>query len=139
MGDSWRDEFLGLAALLRWVEGAGDWPRITSEHRAYFYTLRAAAGPDRDLVNMLLSELAPMDVRQMFIVHKELFYSHYAAWSDRKRKYVADFLEREYKVDAQGAREALFGPEPSMDVRAQSPKPTRDLVGPWGAVVGGRT
>ncbi|OHC57714.1 MAG: hypothetical protein A3D16_15560 [Rhodobacterales bacterium RIFCSPHIGHO2_02_FULL_62_130] len=139
LGDSLPDEFLGLAALLRWVEGAGDWPRITSEHRAYFYTLRAAAGPDRDLVNMLLSELAPMDVRQMFIVHKELFYSHYAAWSDRKRKYVADFLEREYKVDAQGAREALFGPEPSMDVRAQSPKPTRDLVGPWGAVVGGRT
>jgi hypothetical protein len=138
LGDSLPDEFLGLASLLRWVEGAGDWPRITSEHRSYFYTLRAASGPERDLVNMLLSELAPMDVRQMFIVHKELFYSHYATWSDRKRKYVADFLEREYKVDAQGAREALFGPEPSMDTRAQSPKPTRDLVGPWGAVVGGR-
>lgn len=138
LGDSLPDEFLGLAALLRWVEGAGDWPRITSEHAAYFYTLRAAAGPERDLVNMLLSELAPMDVRQMFIVHKELFYAHYAKWSERKRQYVADFLEREYKVDAQGAREALFGPEPSMDARAQAPKPTRDLVGPWGAVAAGR-
>ena len=138
LGDSLPDEFLGLAALLRWVEGAGDWPRITSEHAAYFYTIRAAAGPERDLVNTLLSELAPMDVRQMFIVHKELFYAHYAKWSDRKRQYVADFLEREYKVDAQGAREALFGPEPSMDNRAQAPKPTRDLVGPWGAVAGGR-
>lgn len=138
LGDSLPDEFLGLAALLRWVEGAGDWPRITSEQASYFYTLRAAAGPERDLVNMLLSELAPMDVRQMFIVHKELFYAHYAKWSDRKRQYVADFLEREYKVDAQGAREALFGPEPSMDSRAQAPKPTRDLVGPWGAVAGGR-
>lgn len=138
LGDSLPDEFLGLAALLRWVEGAGDWPRITSEHAAYFYTIRAAAGPERDLVNMLLSELAPMDVRQMFIVHKELFYAHYAKWSERKRQYVADFLEREYKVDATGAREALFGPEPSMDSRAQAPKPTRDLVGPWGAVAGGR-
>jgi hypothetical protein len=138
LGDSLPDEFLGLAALLRWVEGAGDWPRITSEHAAYFYTIRAAAGPERDLVNMLLSELAPMDVRQMFIVHKELFYAHYTTWSERKRQYVADFLEREYKVDAQGAREALFGPEPSMDARAQAPKPTRDLVGPWGAVAGGR-
>lgn len=142
LGDSLPDEFLGLAALLRWVEGAGDWPRITSEHRAYFYTLRAAPGPQRDLVNMLLAELAPMDVRQMFILHKELFYASYAKWSERKRRYVADFLEREYKVDAQGAREALFGPEPSMDNRARpEPKPARDLgtvVGPWGAVSGGR-
>jgi len=138
LGDSLPEEFLGLAALLRWVEGAGPWPRITSEHAAYFYTLRGAPGPDRDLVNMLLSELSPMDVRQMFIVHKELFYAHYARWSDAKRQFVADFLEREYKVDAQGAREALFGPEPSMDARERPhPKPARDLaavVGPWGAV-----
>ena len=138
LGDSLPEEFLGLAALLRWVEGAGPWPRITSEHAAYFYTLRGAPGPDRDLVNMLLSELSPMDVRQMFIVHKELFYAHYARWSEAKRQFVADFLEREYKVDAQGAREALFGPEPSMDARERPhPKPARDLaamVGPWGAV-----
>ncbi len=143
LGESLPDEFLGLAALLRWVEGGGDWPKITSEHPAYFYTLRAKAGQDRDLVNMLLAELSPMDVRQMFITHKELFYASYARWSERKKQYVADFLEREYKVDAQGAREALFGPEPSMDLRQRSaPAPARDLgardlaaqVGPWGAV-----
>lgn len=137
LGDGLPAEFKGLAELLRWVEAAGPWPRITSEHPAYFYTLRAAAGPLRDLVNMLLSELAPMDVRQMFIVHKELFYAQYATWSEKKRAYVADFLEREYKVDAQGAREALFGAEPSMDVRHLVPHPSRDLgsvVGPWGAV-----
>lgn len=142
LGENLPDEFLGLAALLRWIEGAGDWPRITSEHAAYFYTLRAAAGPQRDLVNMLLSELSPMDVRQMFILHKELFYDAYKNWSERKRKYVVDFLEREYKVDAQGAREALFGPEPSMDARAR-PEPRHGrtpepIVGPWGAVVGAR-
>ena len=137
LGDSLPDEFLGMAALLRWIEGSGDWPRITSEHKAYFYTLRAASGPLRDLVNMLLAELSPMDVRQMFIVHKELFYAHYALWSDRKRQYVADFLEREYKVDAQGAREALFGAEPSMDLRHRAtPKPALDVVGPWGSVTG---
>lgn len=142
LGESLPEEFLGLSALLRWVEGAGSWPRITSEHPAYFYTLRAAAGPNRDLVNMLLAELSPKDVRQMFITHKELFYLSYAKWSDRKRQYVADFLEREYKVDAQGAREALFGAEPSMDPRQRpSAKPSRDmtdLVGPWGAVQQGR-
>jgi hypothetical protein len=138
LGDSLPSEFLGLAALLRWVEGAGPWPRISSEHACYFYTLRGAPGKDRDLVNMLLAELAPMDVRQMFITHKELFYSQYATWSDRKRQWVADFLEREYKLDKQGAREALFGAEPSMDTRDRPPpKPARDLgpvVGPWGAV-----
>lgn len=142
LGNALPDEFKGLAALLAWVEKTGDWPRITSEHPAYFYTLRAAAGPNRDLVNMLLSELSPMDVRQMYIMHKELFYASYATWSDRKRQYVADFLEREYKVDAQGARRALFGPEPAMDQRGrEEPKPARDMVqvvGPWGAVREGR-
>ncbi len=142
LGSALPDEFVGLAAVLRWVEGAGDWPRITSEHPSYFYTLRARAGKDCDLVNMLLSELSPLDVRQMFIVHKELFYAHYATWSERKQTYVADFLAREYQVDKEGAREALFGPEPGMDEAhrpqmASGPKPSRDLggnVGPWGAV-----
>ena len=87
---------------------------------------------------MLLAELSPLDVRQMYIVHKELFYAQYATWSDRKRGYVADFLEREYKVDKDGAREALFGPEPGMDEAARpAPAPARDLgalVGPWGSL-----
>ena len=142
LGDSLPMEFQGLAALLRWVEAGGPWPRIDSENPAYFYTLRARGHKDRDLVNMLLSELAPMDVRQMYITHKELFYASYARWSDRKRQYVADFLEREYVVDKQGARAALFGPEPGMDDRHRpEPKPARDLgplVGPWGAIERGR-
>jgi hypothetical protein len=138
LGKALPEEFLGLARLLAWVEGGGDWPRITSEHAAYFYTLRARPHADRDLVNMLLSQLAPLDVRQMFITHKELFYANYARWSDRKRGYVADFLEREYQVDKVGARSALFGPEPGMDeAERPEPKPSptmADLVGPWGAV-----
>ncbi len=142
LGDQLPDEFLGLAALLRWVEGAGDWPRISSEHPSYFYTLRAKAGPHRDLVNMLLAQLAPLDVRQMFIVHKELFYGAYASWSDRKRQYVADFLVREYQVDKQGARAALFGPELGMyEAHRPDPKPARSLAaeaGPWGAARGNR-
>ena len=77
----------------------------------------------------------------MFIVHKELFYRSYAGWSERKRSYVADFLEREYKVDEQGVRASLFGAEPGMDAKGRaSPEPARDLgvVGPWGAVDRGR-
>ncbi|HSF65497.1 MAG TPA: DUF6638 family protein [Paracoccaceae bacterium] len=132
------EEFKALAGLLRWVEGGGDWPRITSEHPAYFYTLRSRPHADRDLVNMLLAELSPLDVRQMYITHKELFYASYARWSERKRAYVADFLAREYVVDRQGQRAALFGPEPAMDAAERpEPKPAptlTDLVGPWGAV-----
>ncbi len=142
LGAALPEAFKGLAAVLAWVEGAADWPRLTSEHPAYFYTLRARPGRDRDLVNMLLAELAPLDVRQMFITHKELFYANYRGWSDRKRQYVADFLEREYLVDKQGARRALFGAEPGMDEMQrpemrEGPKPAPDLiqaVGPWGAV-----
>jgi hypothetical protein len=95
---------------------------------------------------MLLAELAPLDVRQLFITHKELFYALYATWSDRKRSYVADFLAREYQVDKAGARAALFGPEPGMEDSQRpdprpAPQPARslvDLVGPWGAVRKGR-
>ena len=131
-------EFHGLAALLRWVTSGGPWPKITSEHPAYFYTLRARAHPDRDLVNRLLAELTTKDIRQLFICHKELFYRIYASWSDEKREYVADFLAREYQVDKAGTREALFGPEDPMEEPeppTTDPEPDLiDLVGPWGAV-----
>jgi hypothetical protein len=137
LGAGLPEEFLGLARLLAWVEGGGDWPRITSEHSAYFYTLRSRPHADRDLVNMLLSQLAPLDVRQMFITHKELFYASYAGWSERKRGYVAEFLAREYQADKAGARAALFGAEPGMDeAERPDPKPAArmvDLVGPWGS------
>jgi hypothetical protein len=121
------EEFHGLADFLRWAEEGGKWPRITSDHPAYFYTLRSADHADRDLVNMLLSQLSPKDVRQLFICHKELFYKLYADWNDTKKSYVADFLDREYQVDKAGARQALFGHEPEME----QPAPKRD--GPWGA------
>lgn len=135
------EAFQGLAALLRWVETGGPWPRITSAHPSYFYTLRAKAHADRDLVNMLLAELSPLDVRQLFICHKELFYHLYRSWPEAKKEYVADYLEREYQIDKAGARARLFGPEPGMEEAPAIPgwsRPGRgdilDAVGPWGAV-----
>jgi hypothetical protein len=138
--DALPPEFHGLQALVRWAEDEGPWPRIDSDHPAYFYSLRAADHPDADLVNMLLAELAPKDVRQLFICHKELFYSLYAGWSDTKKSYVADFLEREYLADKVGARAALFGHDAPLAEPAPPPPPPapkRDLldrVGPWGSV-----
>lgn len=137
LGHRLPEEFQGLAALLRWVETGGAWPRITSTHPAYFYTLRARPHADRDLVNMLLAELCPLDVRQLFICHKELFYRTYAGWAEEKKQFVADYLEREYQIDKAGARRALFGPEPDMSGADVAPGPLRDMldiVGPWGAV-----
>ncbi|TMV07114.1 hypothetical protein FGK63_13455 [Ruegeria sediminis] len=124
----------GLAEMLRWAAGEGPWPRITSDHPAFFYTLRAADTPNRDLVNMLLAELAPLDPRQLFICHKELFYRTYATWPEAKRAYVADFLAREYQVDKAGARAALFGHEPDMSGEDRASEAMIRRVGPWGAV-----
>jgi hypothetical protein len=107
-------DWQGLSALARWAEEDGPWPKITSDHPAYFYTLRAKARPDADLVNMLLSELSPLDIRQLFICHKEAFYRAYMGWPDAKRAYVVDFLAREYMVDKAGTRAALFGAEEPM-------------------------
>lgn len=148
-------EWQGLAALARWAEVGGDWPRIDSDHPAYFYTLRSKDHKDADLVNMLLAELSPLDIRQLFICHKELFYSAYATWSETKKDYVTDFLHREYMVDKAGTRAALFGheaplrePEPNgaspwsgrpTQTLEQPPLPrpsdaTIERVGPWGHV-----
>ena len=130
-------EWQGLAALVRWAEEDGPWPRINADHPAYFYTLRATDHPDQDLVNMLLAEMTPLDFRQLFICHKQAFYAAYATWPDEKREYVVDFLDREYQVDKAGTREALYGHEPKMEPPKSKPKRKRatiEAVGPWGAV-----
>lgn len=133
-------EFHALNDLLRWLEDGSDWPKITSEHPAYFYTLRAAQTKDRDLVNMLLAELSPMDVRQLYICHKEAFYRAYRGWSEAKKSFVANFLAEEYAADKAGARASLFGPEPGMEEDPPAPPPQRAVeelirrVGPWGAI-----
>ncbi len=132
LGSKLPPEFTALAALLRWVEVGGAWPRITSEHPAYFYSLRATPRSDRDLVNRLLAELSPLDVRQLFILHKDLFYRLYSGWSDAKKDFVASYLEREYQIDKAGMRRDLFGPEPGME--EAPPRTEIELVGPWGAV-----
>lgn len=127
--------FDGLNALASWARGGGKWPRISSDHPAYFYTLRATDTKDRDLVNMMLADLTPLDIRQLFICHKELFYQLYASWPEAKKAYVVDFLDREYQVDKVGAREALYGHEP--DMTGEMPPILDDLiqrVGPWGAI-----
>ena len=138
MGSDLPEEFQALAALVRWAENNGKWPRITSRHPAYFYTLRARPDhPDRDLINQLLAELAPKDFRQLFICHKQAFYQAYARWPERKKEYVAEFLYRDYMANKAGAREALFG---GREVAVQTPPPPPrkpdlvDLVGPWGAI-----
>ncbi|MEP5761598.1 MAG: DUF6638 family protein [Litoreibacter sp.] len=131
------EEFHGLTRLLRWAEGDGEWPRIRADDPAYFYSLRATAGPERDLVNQLLAELCPMDIRQLFICHKELFYASYREWPEQKKAFVADFLEREYQVDKAGAREALFGGDAPLEEAAEELNIIQ-RVGPWGSIgVGG--
>ncbi len=136
-------EYQGLAALARWAEGGGAWPRIPADHPAYFYALRAADVPDADLVNMLLAELCPLDVRQLFICHKEAFYRAYASWPEEKQAYVVDFLDNEYQVDKAGTRAALFGHDAPMEEPQLAKSGTGgyaidramiETVGPWGPV-----
>jgi len=135
-------EFHTLGKLVNWAENGGAFPNIDSDDPVYFYTLRAADTPDAELVNMLLAQLAPKGIRQLFICHKELFYETYAAWPDAKKAYVAEFLERAYLKDKAGVRDALFGhaPElvaPPLPRRRKQPPPLPDriaAVGPWGAL-----
>jgi len=136
-GDKLPEEFHLLADLLRWAEGDQKFPRITSEHPAYFYTLRAQPGVDADLVNMLLADLTPLDIRQLFICHKQAFYAAYAGWSEAKKTFVANYLARSYAGDKAAVRHRLFTEVDAAEPAPQKPKKKRDivdLVGPWGAV-----
>ena len=133
-GHALPEEFHALASLLNWAENGGPWPRITSDSPAYFYTLRAADHPDADLINQLLSELTPKDVRQLFICHKDLFYRTYTAWPEAKKAYVVEYLAAEYQVDKVGARAALFGREEEMAEPARVSEQRIRTVGPWGAL-----
>lgn len=122
-------EFDGLAAMVNWAENGGPWPEISSQHPAFFYTLRAADHPDADLVNMLLAALSPKDVRQLFICHKPAFYAAYADWPEAKKEFVVDYLVREYAADKVGARAAIFGRDAPMQEDDMVAR-----VGPWGAL-----
>ncbi|SDD69925.1 hypothetical protein SAMN05421538_102234 [Paracoccus isoporae] len=132
MGEGLPPEIRGLSALLRYAEEGGAWPVIDSADPAYFYAIRAAATPARELVNQMLTELAPHDVRALFILNKPLFYAAYQGWDEAKKDYVANHLAREYQIDKQGTRDALFGAEPSM----KEPPP---IAGPWGKARRGGT
>ena len=118
-------EFTGLMEVWRWASLGGRVPRLGPAHPAFFYALRGSQTKDRDLVNMLLSDLSRLDFRQLFICHKSLFYETYQNWSEPKKDFVVRFLEQEYAMDKDGAREALFGAEPSMkeDPPAKAPIP----------------
>ncbi|MBR9902725.1 MAG: hypothetical protein GYB15_02070 [Gammaproteobacteria bacterium] len=102
-------EYDGLAAMMRWAETRGAKPRIEMEHPSYFYLMRATNTANKDLVNMLLAELSPLDTRQLFICHKNEFYRQYRTWPEAKQAYCCDFLSREYAPDKASTRAYLFG------------------------------
>ncbi|WP_419902229.1 DUF6638 family protein [Kiloniella sp.] len=132
--ESLPEEFDGLNDLLRWLEQGGRKPKLTPEHPAYFYSLRAKFHPDRDLVNMLLAELMPQDILQLFICHKEAFYAAYSKWNETKRTYVAEFLAEEYVTDKAKARRALFGDDSPAALKELHDKRQREAPPkqPWG-------
>lgn len=123
--------FHGLTQMWRWAKMGGTFPELEADHDAYFYAFRSQQHDDRDLVNMLLAELSPLDFRQLFICHKDAFYDRYREWPNAKKDYVSNFLAEEYARDKVGAREALFGSE-----SFSSNGDTVVREGPWGPVRG---
>ena len=138
-------EYEGLMEVWRWASMGGRTPKIGPDHPAFFYALRGSPHEDRDLVNMLLTDLSRLDFRQLYICHKPLFYATYQSWPESKRAFVVKFLEEEYAIDKAGARETLFGREPSMaeqlgtKARPAKPTPRSQRVNPWADSKGWKT
>ena len=129
-GNDLPPEFTGLMEVWRWASLGGRVPRLGPAHPAFFYALRGSQSKDRDLVNMLLTDLSRLDFRQLFICHKSLFYEAYQTWSKSKQDFVVRFLSQEYAMDKAGAREALFGTEPSMNDFEAAPEDGSPRGGP---------
>jgi hypothetical protein len=127
------DVYHALRKVWLSLKSGGQLPRIPITDPAYFYLLRSRNHADKDLVNMLLAQLTPLDFRQLFICHKDAFYAEYQTWHDQKKTFAAKFLATEYLVDKVGTREELFGPEPTMSDDHYDVGLGRN-VGPWGAI-----
>ena len=138
-------EYEGLMEVWRWASMGGRTPKIGPDHPAFFYALRGSPHRDRDLVNMLLTDLSRLDFRQLYICHKPLFYDTYKSWPEGKKAFVVQFLEEEYAIDKAGARETLFGREPSMaeqlgtKARPAKPAPRSERANPWAESKGWKT
>lgn len=123
-------EYEGLMEMWRWASMGSTFPELEPEDPAYFYAYRSSQHKNKDLINMLVAELSPLDFRQLFICHKDAFYDAYRTWPDPKREYVSKFLADEYMIDKVGAREELFRPEPAMQDHSETLR-----VDPWGSSI----
>ena len=122
--------FHQLSDRLRRVEQQAEQKPISPDDPDIFYLLRASRGPTRDVVNMLLASLTPLDPRQLFICHKAAFYKTYASWPPAFRDYVATTLAEDYAPDKKAARARLFGDN-------EAPR-SKAVIGPWGPREGGQ-
>jgi len=127
-------EYHALEDVVRRLEQHGESLRVDADNPAFFYLLRSRNHRDKALVNMLLAEVTPLDFRQLFICHKDCFYSHYRTWSEGKKEYTSQFLAEEYVVDKVGTRLELFGPEPGMAEDDEIDYGFGRNMGPWGAI-----
>jgi hypothetical protein len=107
--DDLPDAFHRLSSVVRALEQRRKLPRVTPGDPAFFYLLRSAEHRDRDLVNQLIAEKTPLDVRQLFICHTALFYESYRGWPENKQAYVTGFLTRHRLDDRESAMEKLYG------------------------------
>ncbi len=127
------EEWQGLAALARWAEEGGPWPRITSEHPAFFYSLRAKPRGDADLVNMLLSELSPLDVRHCSSATRKRSIAPMRSGRRRSRPMSRTSCIGNTWSTRRASGKAFMGP-PRRPCRCRRPCP-----GPGKARNGGRT
>ena len=118
--DALPDEFHLITEALRALEQGVDPPSVATGDPGYFYLMRSAGHGDRDLVNHLIARLTPLDIRQLYICNKDVFYATYRGWSDTKRDYVTVFLSQHYVSDKDSVWQALYD--------ASAPQ----IRGPWG-------
>ncbi len=128
------DVWHGLWSLHRWAMGRGEWPKITADHPAYFYSLRARPGVSADVVNRLLAAKTLLEFRQLFICHKEAFYDEYARWPDAVKDFAVRLLATEYQSDKAAVRDDLYGAWDAPEAPAPTLEQRVAAVGPWGAV-----
>lgn len=74
----------------------------------FFYFVRSSNHVEKDLVNHLISFHTPHDFLTTFISNKALFYERYEEWPLSKKKYVVEYLTKNYLHDKEGVKKLIF-------------------------------
>lgn len=101
-------EFHELSKIVKYLDNGFPLSVENIPEDLFFYFIRSSNHDEKNLVNHLISFHTPYDFLTTFISNKALFYERYDNWVATKKKYVVEYLIKNYLHDKEGVRKLIF-------------------------------